>query len=320
MRAHAAATTVVTCLLLAACAGAAPSSPGPPAATATATAGGTTSPPTARPSPTPRTEPYLGERVPGANPVRFAARVIYGELHTAPVFMPDGSEIYWSDQSPQILMVRLEGDGWTAPVPVSIGSSLTDFRDPFISPGGERIYFFSTDPLPGGGPSEKENIWYAERDGAGWGEPVPVAASINALRTHWQVSVTADLDLYFSAAQEGAEMVGRIMVSRWVDGGYADPVPLGPPVDTDEMELTPYIAPDESYLLFSRVADPRSTPNLYVTYREGADRWSEPVRVEHVAYALCPVVSPDGRYLFYMGGSHAIYWMTTEVIRDLKPQ
>jgi hypothetical protein len=234
--------------------------------------------------------------------------------------MPDGSEIYWSDQTPRILMVRLERDGWTAPVSVSIGSSLTDFRDPFISPGGERIYFFSTDPLPGREAAGKENIWYAERDGAGWGEPVPVAASINALLTHWQVSVAANLDLYFAAADEGADFVGRIMVARWVDGAYVDPIPLGPPIDTGEMELTPFIAPDESYLLFSRLADSVSTPNLYVTYRVGADRWSEPVRIDRIAYALCPVVSPDGRYLFYMGSSHAVYWMTTQVLRDLKPQ
>lgn len=321
MRAHAASSTLLTCLLVAGCAGSSPSGSGPPVATPVRTA----IPPTASPSPTPRkTGAYLGERLPGPYPARFAARLIYARegpaaLHTTPVFMPDGSEIYWSDSTPRILMVRLESDGWTDPAPVSIGSSLSDFRDPFISPGGERIYFYSTDPLPGGSGAGKENIWYAERDGAGWAEPVPVGASVNVLRTHWQVSVTADLDLYFAAADEGSEDVGRIMVSRWVDGRYTEPVPLGPPVDTAEREMTPYIAPDESYLLFARLADAASTPSLFVTYREGADRWTEPARIDRVPYALCPVVSPDGRYVLYMGGWHAVYWMTTQVIRDLRP-
>jgi len=33
---------------------------------------------------------------------------------------------------------------------------------------------------------------------------------------------------------------------------------------------------------------------------------------------LCPVVSPDGRHLFFMRSGH-VYWVDAAVIEDLRP-
>jgi len=41
--------------------------------------------------------------------------------------------------------------------------------------------------------------------------------------------------------------------------------------------------------------------------------------VERVGYGLCPVVSPDGQYLFYLSSPQGISWMNTEFIEQSRP-
>jgi hypothetical protein len=310
-------------LLMAGCGAAGTASTPPPTSTpletpvprATPTLPPATVPPTATAA---ADGPYLGQPLPGTYPTRFARAIIRGDLHTPPVFTPDGREVYWSRQLPDIQTMRLVDGRWSGPEAATFSASMTDYRDPFIAPGGDRLYFLSKGILPGSRLPEKENIWYVERVGDGWGEPRPLAETVNALPTHWQVSVAADRDLYFTSGDK--EPVGDIYVSRYVDGEYAAPVSLGVPVDTDQIETTPFIAPDGRYLLFARLANESSTPRLYVSYADGAGGWGEPALISAVSYGLCPVVSPDGKYLFFLSSPQGISWMSAQVLEDLEPK
>jgi hypothetical protein len=287
--------------------------------TAVPTAGTTTPVPTAAATTgtTLRTA-YLGQPPPGTFPLRFAPTIIRGELHTPPVFMPDGTEAYWSRQTPDIQVTRLVDGRWTDPESVAFSASLTDYRDPFISPEGDRLYFLSLGRLPGATGPEKENIWYVERAGDGWGEPRPVDDAVNALLTHWQVSVADNRDLYFASADQAP--LGDLYVSRYVDGDYVTPERLPDSINTDELEITPYIAPDGRYLLFSRTPDERSSPRLYVSRADAAGTWEEPALIGQVPYGLCPIVSPDGEYLFFLSSSRGVSWMATTAIEELRPR
>lgn len=305
-------------LLLGGCGGAVPSTA--PVTTSVAPVATTTLVPmTDPPAAAPAAEgPYLGQPVPGANPTWFARRIIQGDLHTPPVFSPDGSEVYWSDQGSDILTMRSVNGRWSEPERVAFSASMTDYRDPFVAPGGDRLYFLSKGRLPGSTLPEKENIWYVERVGDRWGEPEPLSETVNALPTHWQLSVAADRDLYFTSGER--QPVGDIYVSRYVEGAYTTPVSLGAPVNTDQSETTPYIAPDGRYLLFARLADQSSNPKLYVSYANGAGGWGEPALITAVSYGLCPVVSPDGKYLFFLSSPQGVSWMSTRGIEDLRPK
>ena len=82
--------------------------------------------PTVNPAPDPKPSTgtalqgdYLGQQPPGSSPKVFASRIITGELHTPPVFTPDGDEAYWSLQGGTIMMTRLGDDGWTQPESVA---------------------------------------------------------------------------------------------------------------------------------------------------------------------------------------------------------
>jgi hypothetical protein len=287
----------------------------------------TTTPVVITPSPTNLTElsaPYLGQQVPGTESVRFAYSFIKGALHTSPVFMPDGSEVYWSSQGDdwqaresRIYTMRLENGYWTLPEKVNFSDSLTDYRDPFISPSGDKLFFLSKGKLPASDLPEKENIWFMERVDDGWGEPQPLGEEINAFELHWQISANNNGDIFFTEQLETPS--SDIYVSRFVNGRYEKAEKLGDAINTDQLETTPYIAPDESYLIFARLKDQSSYPRLYISYADQNGSWGEPVLIKSISYGLCPIVSPDGKYLFFLSSPQSVSWMNADFIKDLKP-
>ena len=269
--------------------------------------------PNPRAGPTEPSGPYLGQRPPGQDPIRFAYTYIKGELHTSPVFMPDGSEVYWSSQEPQIYMMKLENSYWTQPEKIAFSDSLTDYRDPFISPAGDKLFFLSKGKLPGSELPEKENVWFVERVGDGWGDPQPLGEEVNALTLHWQISVNNNGDIFFTKQLETPD--SDIYVSRFVNGRYGKAEKLGDAINTHQLETTPYTAPDGSYLIFSRSKDTNSVSRLFISYADHKGGWSNAVLIDKISYGLCPVVSPDGKYLFFLSSPQSISWMRTDFIK-----
>ncbi len=264
--------------------------------------------------------PYLGQTAPGSSPAIFAGGIITGELHTSPVFTPDGSEVYWGLQNDTIWMSKLEKGFWTQPESISFSSSMSDFRDPFLSPSGERLFFISKGKIPNSKLPVKENIWYIDRVGAGWGEPQPVSEKVNAYTLHWQISVDSAGDLYFSSQVPGC---GDIYVSRVSDRTYQEPEKLSDAINTETLcEQTPFISPDGSYLIFSRfdINDSSGISLLYISFSGKDGEWGEPVFVPGVFEGLCPIVSPDGKYLFYLSSPQSVSWMSANFIEVLRPK
>lgn len=115
--------------------------------------------------------------------------------------------------------------------------------------------------------------------------------------------------VYYSARYDRGLGSSDIYRSRWQNGAYAAPELLPEPVNSKGPEFDPYIAPDESFIIFAgiRPAAPESV-DLYISFRSpGADgqsgTWTEPIsmgeRVNSDAFEFCPIVSPDGQYFFF---------------------
>ena len=273
---------------------------------------------------------YLGQKPPAGTAELFAPGIISSiwGLHSTAVFSPDGNEVYWAPMITYpgeiysrggLLMMKRVNGRWTPPSWAPFSGPDFDDDVPFFAPDGRRIYFISRRPLPGDS-AVRERIWLADRTAAGWSEPRPIDAAVNAHDMHWEFSLDRQGNLYFGGRAPDSRGMGDVYVARLSGGKYEKPVNIGPPVNSAVGEETPFIAPDGSYLLFSRQYD------LWVSFRGAGDLWSEPVKlgpeVNSPSIELCPVVTPDGRYLFFLsqrdGESHA-YWVRAEVIEKVRP-
>jgi Tol biopolymer transport system component len=261
---------------------------------------------------------FSEETFPGTEPEPFGSDWFRGGFHSAPVFSPDGKNMWWAGSwgTQKVYVSRYEDGAWTDREEVSFSDDISLYRDPFISPDGMKFYFISTVPIPGVPGSGKENYWMMDWDSGEWSAPEPLPQAVNDLQLHWTPSVNYNYDFYFSANVDGDP---DIYVAEFKDGAYQDPIPLGPSVNSPEMEFTPYIAPDGSYLLFARAKDGNTPTLLYISYAQNGG-WSDAIRVENVESCINPIVTPDGDYVIYLESAVSLAWRDTSFIEELIPE
>jgi ankyrin repeat protein len=260
------------------------------------------------------TGPYVGQ-TPGDELQMFAPGIINDQDHGTIAFSPDGQEVYWPTGK-AIKMMKVRDGRWTEPAyaPFS-GPRDIDFYDdvPYVTPDNKRLFFMSKRPL-GSEVSQKENIWYVERTADGWSEPKPLDAVVNGMRQHWQITVSNSGNLYFGSQRENdTQGGGDLYCSRLVDGRYTEPVNLGPAVNTKDHELQPFIAPDESFILFWRSAG--QVPSAFVSFKGRNGEWLPAVKFDLPWSPGGIMISPDGKYLFAAGR-----WKSAKFLEDLRPK
>lgn len=264
--------------------------------------------------------PYFGQEPPGTTPKVFAPGIISTPAHEFSCsFTPDGKEFYFTRRDAasgeNVIMVSKCVNGiWTDPKVVPFIQNRMSF-EPRVTPDGRRLYFTWDKPVPGqSGPSM--NIWYVEREGDGWSEPVDPGRFLNPNKAMC-VSVTLDGTIYTSDISGGPGTEG-IAVSRLIDGQYGNLERLPGPINVGAQDMYPHIAPDESYLVFaSRRKSPPSSSGLYVSFRDPDGTWGEPRAIDLGLEAGLPFVSPDGKYLFFTAGERGksdIYWVETRFL------
>jgi hypothetical protein len=273
--------------------------------------------------------PYLGQAPPGRTPVLFAPGFFLnpGEYHSPIVFSPEGTEAYWSPMPGHgrntTLMAEMVDGVWTTPRYVDFGLE-AGATEVTYSPDGGMVYFLSTQLFEGERPTDgpRERIWFATRDPDGSvGPPRIMPPTVTAHSTHWQFSVAANGNLYFTSRSSGTQSTD-ILVARYSRGTYGEPQPLGAGVNSTSIEHCPFVAPDESYLLFTRNDEEHDNRDLFVSYRTPEGSWSEaeplpaPINSEHTE--IYPVISPDGEYLFFLSwreGAGRMFWIGLRRVR-----
>ena len=244
--------------------------------------------------------PYLGQKPPGMTPEIFAPGIIstgYDERIAA--FTPDGKEFYYvlyGAPHMVILYTKEKNGRWIKPrvAPFS-GKYGAEFN---ISPDGNKIVFGSFQPLDGQGPeSAIGHTWIVERRGAGWSEPKPLRP---ALFGYPSLSLAGNL--YFNPIREDGMGGEDIYMSKCINGEFSEPENLGEQVNSEIDEIDPFIAPDESYIIFlRRDKDGFGGADLFISFRKGDGSWTkaknmgEPINSS--AHEICPSISPDGKFL-----------------------
>ncbi|UCE17297.1 MAG: T9SS type A sorting domain-containing protein [Gemmatimonadota bacterium] len=262
---------------------------------------------------------YIGQGEPGLSPEIFAPGMIStDEAEFAGTFSPDFREYYFTRRpvtqagTNTIYVTRKVDDEWTEPAIASFSGGYFDF-EPHITPDGRRLYFGSMRPFEGDGPAIDMHQWYLEKTDTGWSEPQPLGSPF-VERFVMYPSVTIDGTFYFTG-EDG------IYCSRYGDDGYEEPMQLGDEINFQPNTAHPYIAPDESYLIFD--AQPRGEylSDLFVSYKRSDGTWTQAIgmgeEINTSESQAIPSVSPDGKCFFFSRNAD-IYWMDAAVIERLK--
>lgn len=226
------------------------------------------------------------------------------ELNAA--FTPDGRSVYFTrklgDRFGVILVSHLRNGRWSTPEVASISGQYADY-DPFVSPDGSRIFWISSRPVDGKAKTDFD-IWMAERQANGWGPAWHLDAPVNSDAGEYYPTVAANGTLYFSSSRPGGSGRGDVYRSRLIAGRYGPPENLGDPVNSAAFEGDPYIAPDESYLVFAAYGRPGGDTqgDLFISRNRGGI-WSVPRLLGHGINSplqeYTPIVSPDGKWLYF---------------------
>ena len=206
---------------------------------------------------------------------------------------------------------------------------------PAFSPDGGRVYFYA--PAPRGAASGESqpalDIWVAEKQGDAWGEAkcLNLVARYPELRSAFMPRVTRNGTLYFIAYMdaEGPKNNGGIYRAELINGEYAKPELLPRSINLPPfLNWAPFIAPDESYLVFSsnRTGSHDQYGDLYVTHRRADGTWTDPVSLgeplNSIQQEVFPGLSPDGKYLFFCrytpGHKNDVYWVDAATIPALR--
>lgn len=277
--------------------------------------------------------PYLGQKPPGMIPEIFAPGIISTTASEGcSGFSLDGKLFIFrrvlSRRTEVLLISALKNDRWEEPYKAPFDSPFYE-GDFTFAPDGKTLYFSSNRPL-----KEKErstrysNIWVVKRNTSGWSDPYALEYPINTEKHESYPSITKDGTLYFFRRDRDPESKADIWRSKLVNGKFTDPENLIKIFKNKWEELDPFIAPDESYLIFcSERPGGLGGHDFYIRFRLKDDIWTEPIhmgkKINTPASENRPYITLDGKYFFFTSnksGNRDIYWVDAKIIEEFRPE
>ncbi|NIO81573.1 MAG: hypothetical protein GTN53_19980, partial [Candidatus Aminicenantes bacterium] len=270
----------------------------------------------------------------GSIPEPFASGILLNihRPHGSIAFSPDGKEIYWAaaltyGTHQKIWMIRRVNGQWNPPKAAPFFDNYT-YGWPAFSPDGER--FFVNAAIPEGKNSQRRNhdICFFEKNSHGWSDLMNPGSPLNSDKSELGSSISNNGTVYFHSPNiEGGYGLNDIYRSKLTNGRFEKPENLGDSINAGSMEVAPYIAPDESYLLFSSLrSDGYGDFDLYVSYKKEDGTWTKAKnlgkKMNSPTRDDSPIVSPDGKFLFFMSRRNGIgefFWVDAKIIEELKP-
>lgn len=254
--------------------------------------------------------PYLGQKLPGLTPEVFAPRIVSTEHRDhSPFFTPDMKEFYFTrksnnDSKWSLIVFKSENNRWRKSV---VGPRV---GRPNMAPDGKTMHLGSK---------------YMERTESGWSEVKSLGPMFD--REDWGI-------MRLSSSATGTYVFDDyksndiIRISKVKDGKRQPPSKMGPAINTGKYTAHPFIAPDESYLIWDSERDiGYGNSDLYISFRQHDGAWGPAINLGNKINTSHDesggYVTPDGKYLFYNTGgleNRDIYWVDAQIIETLRPK
>lgn len=234
----------------------------------------------------------------------------------------DGDEAYITIQSPleEVSMIakmqKIDGQ-WREPQLLNFGDKYR-YLEASLSPDDLRLYFVSNRPISGQ-EAKDYDIWFVKRDNkdSEWSAPIWLEGQVNSEYDEFYPSLAANGNLYFT--RDSPETMGKddIFFAEWKSDTYAPAVLLSESINSAGYEFNSFIAPDESYLLYSKYNEKGGmrSGDLYISYRSEADgTWSKAenlgssVNTKYMEF--CPFVDSQTGTLYFTSRRSAVKAMS----------
>lgn len=262
-----------------------------------------------------RANDYLGQKTPGLIPEPFAPGLVTTEYwEYGGVFTPDLTEFYFLasggeyEASTFVVFQYVDGDWVKSAVSPRVGQ-------PTFSPDGKIMHLGRR---------------YMEQTPTGWSEVKTLDAPFND-QLIMRLSVATNGTYYFDTYDKDNPEF-PIRYSRLINGTYEEPKPLDKAINTGTQLNHPFIAPDESYLLWdAKREDGHGNSDIYISFKQKDGSWGNAInlgdKVNTDAWEAAASVTPDGKYLFFnrnMGSDDYenvdIFWVDAQLIENLRPK
>ncbi|MEQ5791484.1 PD40 domain-containing protein [Muricauda sp. NFXS6] len=265
--------------------------------------------------------PYLGQKPPGLKPIPFAPGLVSTDLYEVnSAFTPDMKAFYFIRRGEEhkksaFYEYKYNAKNWKWEKS-EIASPW--IGRPVISPDGQTMHLGDR---------------YLKRKEFGWSElqklepPTVSNDSMYIMR----LSSSSNGTYYFDTYKEN-DSTFPIRYSRLIDGKHEEPMALPKEINTGTFLSHPFIAPDESYLLFdAKRENGFGDSDIYISFKQKDGTWGEGInlgdKINTNAWEASASITPDGKYLFFSRNVGSddfenvdIFWVDAKVIYALKKE
>jgi hypothetical protein len=279
---------------------------------------------------------YFGLTPPRLIPEVFAPGIVSDTTwaeHCQIAISPNGDEIFWSvytskypkidgtGNTEQLYHSKLENGVWTKP-------KIADFTDdnqyggnggPVFSLDGKKLFFYQRKP-------RDKYMYYVEKKNGQWStKPISIGEPYNTktgnAASNWTPVFTKKGYAYKYHQQKRV-----ILKYKYDEAQFSQPDTMRVHEDF-RLSFNIYVAPDESYYIFSAYNYKGfGDLDLCICFKDPNGNWGYPIilrdDINTKARERFPVVSPDGKYLFFMRHTETqdIFWQSSKILDKYKKE